>query len=42
MNKMSREALARKIWMDYFNEVLHAQRLIDWDIYKKIRMAIRQ
>ena len=42
MNKISREALARRIWLDYFNEVLRAQKLVDWDIYKKIRMAIRQ
>ena len=42
MKKPSREALARRIWLDYFNEVLRAQKLIDWDTYQKMRLSIRQ
>ena len=34
--------LTKRIWLDYFNEVLWAQKLIDWDIYQKMGMTIRQ
>lgn len=42
MKKPSREALSRRIWLDYFNEVLRAKKLIDWDAYQKMRRSIRQ
>ena len=42
MKKSSREALARRIWLDYFNEALRTQKLIDWDTYRKMRLTIRQ
>ena len=42
MRKPSREALTKRIWFDYFNEVLRKQNLIDWNTYQKIKLSIQQ
>ena len=41
MRKPSREALTKRIWFDYFNEVLRKQNLIDWNTYQKIKLSIQ-
>ena len=42
IRKPSREALTKRIWFDYFNEVLRKQNLIDWNTYQKIKLSIQQ
>ena len=42
MRKPSRAALTKRIWFDYFNEVLRKQNLIDWNTYQKIKLSIQQ
>ena len=42
MRKPSREALTKRIWFDYFNEVPRKQNLIDWNTYQKIKLSIQQ